>query len=104
VSRLLERGVQAFVYTNIDRDGMLGGPDLDEIARVAEVVGTGTFLYSGGIGSLRDVQALAELDLENLVGVVIGKALYEGRFSLAEAMDAVASGPGVRPSRRQSPG
>ena len=41
----------SFVYTNVDRDGMLAGPDLDEVRRIAEVV-RGRFLYSGGIGSL----------------------------------------------------
>lgn len=102
VNRLLERGVRAFVYTNIDRDGMLTGPDLEEIARVSQVVGSGRFLYSGGIGSLDDVRALADLGLENLAGVIIGKALYEGRFSLAGAMDMLASELGARPSRSQS--
>ena len=71
-----------FVYTNVDRDGMLEGPDLDEVRRVSEAV-RGRFLYSGGIGSLDDLRALRELRLVNLAGVISGKALYEGRFGVA---------------------
>ena len=55
IERLQNRGVRSFVYTNVDRDGMLGGPDLGEVQRIAAVV-RGRFLYSGGIGSLRDLR------------------------------------------------
>jgi phosphoribosylformimino-5-aminoimidazole carboxamide ribotide isomerase len=79
-----QRGVTRFVYTNVDRDGMLAGPDLDEVRRVGEAV-RGRFLYSGGIGSLADLEALRDLRLVNLAGVISGKALYEGRFAVAEA-------------------
>jgi phosphoribosylformimino-5-aminoimidazole carboxamide ribotide isomerase len=78
-----QRGVTRFVYTNVDRDGMLEGPDLDEVRRVGEAV-RGRFLYSGGIGSLEDLRGLRELRLVNLAGVISGKALYEGRFGVAE--------------------
>ena len=83
------RGVQRFVYTNVDRDGMLEGPDLDEVRAVSEVV-RGRFLYSGGIGSAADLAALRDLRLVNLAGVISGKALYEGRFSIAEGNAALA--------------
>ena len=88
IRHMRERGVTRFVYTNVDRDGMLGGPDLDEIRRVSEAV-RGRFLYSGGIGSLADLEALRELRLVNLAGVISGKALYEGRFGVAEAQAAL---------------
>jgi phosphoribosylformimino-5-aminoimidazole carboxamide ribotide isomerase len=78
-----QRGVTRFVYTNVDRDGMLEGPDLDEVRRVGEAV-RGRFLYSGGIGSLEDLRGLRELRLVNLAGVISGKALYEERFGVAE--------------------
>ena len=52
IDRLQHRGVRSFVYTNVDRDGMLEGPDLDEVRRIAGVV-RGRFLYSGGIGVAR---------------------------------------------------
>ncbi len=86
VGRLQARGVRNFVYTNVDRDGMLEGPDLEEVRRVAETV-RGRFLYSGGIGQLSDLQGLTELRQVNLAGVIVGKALYEGRFTVAEAQD-----------------
>ena len=80
IERLQNRGVRSFVYTNVDRDGMLEGPDLDEVRRIAGVV-RGRFLYSGGIGSLADLEALPALRQVNLGGVIVGKALYEGRFT-----------------------
>jgi phosphoribosylformimino-5-aminoimidazole carboxamide ribotide isomerase len=86
IERMQERGVKQFIYTNVDRDGMLNGPDLDEVRRIGETI-RGRFLYSGGIGSLDDLRALKELRLVNLAGVVSGKALYEERFSIAEAQD-----------------
>jgi phosphoribosylformimino-5-aminoimidazole carboxamide ribonucleotide (ProFAR) isomerase len=88
----LERhGADRFVYTNVDRDGMLEGPDLDEVRRVSDSVGEGVFLYSGGIGSLEHLTALRELDLPNLGGVISGKALYENRFGMQEGREALAS-------------
>ena len=83
-----QRGVTRFVYTNVDRDGMLEGPDLDEVRRVGEAV-RGRFLYSGGIGSLADLEGLRSLRLVNLAGVISGKALYEGRFGVAEGQAAL---------------
>ena len=82
--RLMQgRGATRFVYTNVDRDGMLEGPDLEEVRQVSAAV-RGRFLYSGGIGSLEDFRGLCSLRLVNLAGVVSGKALYEGRFTIAE--------------------
>jgi phosphoribosylformimino-5-aminoimidazole carboxamide ribotide isomerase len=86
--RLWGRGVRSFVYSNIDRDGMLSGPDLDEVRRVAAAV-RGRFLYSGGVASLADLEALAALRQVNLAGVIVGKALYEARFTIAEAQTAL---------------
>jgi phosphoribosylformimino-5-aminoimidazole carboxamide ribotide isomerase len=89
IRRLQQQGATRFVYTNVDRDGMLEGPDLDEVRRVSEAV-RGRFLYSGGIGSLEDLEALRDLRLVNLAGVISGKALYEGRFSVREGQEALA--------------
>jgi phosphoribosylformimino-5-aminoimidazole carboxamide ribotide isomerase len=91
IERLQKRGVKQFMYTNADRDGMLGGPDLDEVRRISSVV-RGRFLYSGGIASLDDLSALQQLRLVNLAGVVSGKALYEGRFTVQQGMAALADG------------
>jgi phosphoribosylformimino-5-aminoimidazole carboxamide ribotide isomerase len=88
IRRMQERGATRFVYTNVDRDGMLEGPDLEEIRRVSEAV-RGRFLYSGGIASAEDLRALRGLRLLNLAGVISGKALYEGRFTIREGQEAL---------------
>jgi phosphoribosylformimino-5-aminoimidazole carboxamide ribotide isomerase len=87
---LVERGVRRFVYTDVDRDGMLGGIDGAQVARVADAV-AGELLYSGGIGSLADLEALAALRHPRLAGAIVGKALYERRFTLAAGQDALCS-------------
>jgi len=91
IRHLQAHGATRFVYTNVDRDGMLEGPDLDEVARVSEAV-RGRFLYSGGIASIEDLRALRRLRLVNLAGVISGKALYEGRFGVREGQAALEGG------------
>ncbi len=86
IERLAARGVKQFVYSNVDRDGMLGGIDLDEVRRIADVV-RGRFLYSGGVGGLADLEGLVDLRQVNLAGVIVGKALYEGAFTIGEAQE-----------------
>jgi phosphoribosylformimino-5-aminoimidazole carboxamide ribonucleotide (ProFAR) isomerase len=88
IKRLQTQGATRFIYTNVDRDGMLEGPDLDEVRRISETV-RGRFLYSGGIGSVEDLQALRALRLVNLAGVISGKALYENRFTVGEGQEAL---------------
>jgi phosphoribosylformimino-5-aminoimidazole carboxamide ribotide isomerase len=82
------RGVTKFVYSSIERDGTLSGPDLDDIRQVAAVV-RGTFLYSGGISTAEDLRDLAALRQVNLTGVIVGKALYEGRFDVRAGQTAL---------------
>jgi phosphoribosylformimino-5-aminoimidazole carboxamide ribonucleotide (ProFAR) isomerase len=86
-------GVKRFVYTNIDHDGMLDGPDLEDASAVARAVGDGELTLSGGIGELAHLQALARLRserrLDALEGVIVGKALYERRFTVGEALIAL---------------
>jgi phosphoribosylformimino-5-aminoimidazole carboxamide ribotide isomerase len=88
IERLQQRGVRRFAYTNVDRDGTFEGPDLDDVAQIAAVV-RGRLISSGGIGTLEHLRGLAELRLVNLAGVIAGKALYEGRFTIAEAHEAL---------------
>ena len=88
IERLQNRGVRSFIYTNVDKDGMLQGPDTDEVRRIAAVV-RGRFLYSGGIGTLDHLRALRDLRQVNLGGVVVGKALYEGNFTVPEGQQAL---------------
>jgi phosphoribosylformimino-5-aminoimidazole carboxamide ribotide isomerase len=85
IARLYERGARELVFTNVDRDGMLEGPDLAEVDRVAAAV-RGRVIYSGGIGSLVDLERLVALGRESLAGVIVGKALYERRFTIAQAL------------------
>jgi phosphoribosylformimino-5-aminoimidazole carboxamide ribotide isomerase len=88
VGSLHERGITELVYTNVDRDGMLEGPDLEEVRQVARAV-QGRMLYSGGIGALADLEGLAALGEDSMAGVIVGKALYEKRFTVADARAAL---------------
>ena len=88
IERLQNRGVRSFVYTNVDKDGLQEGPDLDEVKRIAAAV-RGRFIYSGGIGSLEHLRGLAGLRQVNLGGVIVGKALYERHFTIAEGQAAL---------------
>lgn len=80
----------AFVITDISRDGMLTGPDTDGLRHVASLTTT-PIIASGGVGSLDDLRALREVrsldgaGVRSLAGVIVGKAIYEGRFTVAEA-------------------
>lgn len=78
-----------FVITDIGRDGMLAGPDVDGLARSAEVAGA-PVIASGGVATLDDIASLSRL--RGLAGVITGKALYEGRFTVAEALAAIETG------------
>jgi phosphoribosylformimino-5-aminoimidazole carboxamide ribotide isomerase len=83
LTALAERAVRRFVYTPVDVDGTLEGPALEDLRRVA-AGSSGELIYSGGVGSLGDLRALAALALPNITGVIVGRALYEGRFGVAE--------------------
>ena len=78
----------AIIYTDIARDGMLAGPNLAALAEMSEAV-TLPIIASGGITTLDDLRGLAQLDL---AGCIIGRALYEGRLRLPEAINCVQSG------------
>jgi phosphoribosylformimino-5-aminoimidazole carboxamide ribotide isomerase len=82
-------GVGALVVTEISRDGMLQGPDLEQLAGVVRAVAA-PVIASGGVSSLADLRALAGLEVEGrrLAGAITGTALYEGRFTVEEAIAA----------------
>jgi phosphoribosylformimino-5-aminoimidazole carboxamide ribotide isomerase len=84
VKVLAEHGVQRVVYTDTARDGMLGGPNLPGLADLAEVSPL-EIILSGGIGLLDDLRRLKKLDAPNVIGVIVGRALYEKSFTLADA-------------------
>ena len=89
LARFEDAGVAAFVVTDIARDGMMVGPDLEGLAAVLRATAI-PVIASGGVGSLDDLRALAALDVEGryLAGAIAGKALYEGTFSVNEAVAA----------------
>ena len=94
VADLADRGVRRFVYTPVEVDGTLEGPGLGGLREVAEAAerGGAELIYSGGIGSLDHLRQLAATGLPSLAGVIVGRALYERRFSIEEATAALAEG------------
>lgn len=87
---LRKQGVRDLVYTDVDRDGMLEGPDLEGTRAIARAVDDGSVICSGGVGSLQHLAALAALQEPAIGGVIVGKALYERRFTVAQALRALA--------------
>jgi phosphoribosylformimino-5-aminoimidazole carboxamide ribotide isomerase len=86
---LAAHGVKRVVYTDTARDGMLGGPDLIGLRDLAEVTSL-EIVLSGGIALLDDFRRLKKVDLPNVVGVIVGRALYEKAFTLADALAVFA--------------
>ncbi|MEN9216160.1 MAG: 1-(5-phosphoribosyl)-5-[(5-phosphoribosylamino)methylideneamino]imidazole-4-carboxamide isomerase [Gloeomargarita sp. HHBFW_bins_162] len=84
-------GVAGLIYTDIERDGMLTGPDMDGLRNLLCQVSV-PVLASGGVGSMTDLLSLLALEPLGLAGVIIGKALYTGDIDLKHALQAV--GPG----------
>jgi phosphoribosylformimino-5-aminoimidazole carboxamide ribotide isomerase len=84
--RLAELGVTTFEVTAVERDGMLGGPDLDLLRRLVGLA-RGRIIASGGIATLEDLRAVRDL---GCAGAIVGRAIYEGGLDLREAMEAVA--------------
>ena len=89
VARLAELGYRHLVFTDVARDGMRCGVDASAYAHVARVAGF-PVVASGGIASLDDLRALAALGRDAVEGAICGRALYEGSFSLEEALAACA--------------
>ncbi len=89
-AELARTGVRHLLYTDIGRDGTLDGPNLAALKEVAQAAPPLTILASGGIASLDDLTALAEMRVPNIRGVIVGRALYEGRFGVAEALATLA--------------
>jgi phosphoribosylformimino-5-aminoimidazole carboxamide ribotide isomerase len=93
VAALSERGIDRFVYTPVDVDGLMEGPDLDSLRALAQSTDA-ELIYSGGVGSLDDLRALAGLELETLDGVIVGRALYEGRLNVTDGQAALEESRG----------
>lgn len=78
-------GVKTIIFTDVRRDGMLTGPNLKSLEEILQETNV-SLIASGGISNLEDVKNLKRLEREGLEGVIIGKALYEGRIELKEAI------------------
>jgi phosphoribosylformimino-5-aminoimidazole carboxamide ribotide isomerase len=77
-------GVASFVYTDVNRDGTMKGPDLDGLGQLAEVTNL-PIVASGGVASLEDLRQVARMRPEGIAGVIVGRAFYEHKFSIGEA-------------------
>ena len=76
-------GVDAIVYTDISRDGMMSGVNVEATVRLARSVSV-PVIASGGISTIDDVRALCEVSEEGITGAITGRAIYEGTLDLAE--------------------
>ena len=98
LSALADRGARTFIVTAIERDGLLGGPNLELLGRMV-ALGRGEVVASAGLASLEDIAAVRAL---GCAGAIVGRALYEGRVDLAAAVRLVYGeepAPGRRVSR-----
>ncbi|MEA2486437.1 MAG: phosphoribosylformimino-5-aminoimidazole carboxamide ribotide isomerase [Actinomycetota bacterium] len=79
-----EAGVDRFVYTDVTRDGTMSGPDVDGLLRLTSHTST-PVIGSGGVSSLQDLRAIARLHHQGVTGAIVGRALYEHKFTVGEA-------------------
>ncbi|MGB7982671.1 MAG: bifunctional 1-(5-phosphoribosyl)-5-((5-phosphoribosylamino)methylideneamino)imidazole-4-carboxamide isomerase/phosphoribosylanthranilate isomerase PriA [Candidatus Nanopelagicales bacterium] len=89
LARLDADGCQRYVVTDVTKDGTLNGPNLELLREVCAATSR-PVIASGGVAVLDDLHRLAELTAEGVEGAIVGKALYAGAFTLAEALAAVA--------------
>ncbi len=83
-----DMGVGTIIYTNISRDGTLEGPDVDGIRRMAEETGV-SVIAAGGISSIEDLRRIKQLEKYGVIGVISGKAIYEKRFTVRQAVEVL---------------
>jgi phosphoribosylformimino-5-aminoimidazole carboxamide ribotide isomerase len=93
VAELSSHGVARFLCTAIEVDGTMAGPALSELAQIATATDAWV-IASGGVGKLADLEALAREAAPNVEGAIVGRALYERRFTVAEGIAALDSGRG----------
>ncbi|QOX78164.1 1-(5-phosphoribosyl)-5-[(5-phosphoribosylamino)methylideneamino]imidazole-4-carboxamide isomerase [Trichlorobacter lovleyi] len=84
-------GVTAIIYTDISRDGMMGGPNLEATKALAEAISI-PVIASGGISSLKDIENLMAIEASGVTGAITGKAIYTGAINLREAIDLTRRG------------
>lgn len=86
--RFADAGAETFIFTDIATDGMLSGPNVAAIEQMAVETGK-SVIASGGVSSLADLTALQALYAKGVTGSIVGKALYEGRFTVSQALEEV---------------
>jgi phosphoribosylformimino-5-aminoimidazole carboxamide ribotide isomerase len=84
-------GVAAIIYTDISRDGMMQGPNLEATRALAEAISI-PVIASGGVSSLKDIENLMAIEPAGVTGVITGKAIYTGAIKLAEAVALTKKG------------
>jgi len=82
-----EAGASMFIYTDVSRDGTMSGPNLEGVRRLAEHT-TRPVIASGGVATLDELRAVARLNGDGVRGVIVGRALYESKFTVMEAIRA----------------
>lgn len=90
---LAEQGAQTFIFTDISRDGMMQGPNVEAIVRLARVSGV-SCIASGGVSKLSDLVKLAQHAADGVIGAIVGKALYTGDIVLSDAVNQLNQGKG----------
>jgi len=83
-------GVIAIIYTDISRDGMLSGPNIEATKKLAESLDI-PVIASGGVSTIKDIQALADIQHSGIQGVVVGKSIYTGSLNLKQAIELAKS-------------
>ncbi|MDQ0269039.1 1-(5-phosphoribosyl)-5-[(5-phosphoribosylamino)methylideneamino]imidazole-4-carboxamide isomerase [Cytobacillus purgationiresistens] len=81
-------GAETFIFTDIATDGMLSGPNIEAVRQLAKETGKNV-IASGGVSALNDLTKLQQFSNEGVVGAIVGKAIYEGRFTARQALEAV---------------
>jgi phosphoribosylformimino-5-aminoimidazole carboxamide ribotide isomerase len=84
--RFADAGAETFIFTDIATDGMLSGPNVEAVRQLAAETGKGV-IASGGVSSLADLTVLKTFAEQGVAGAIVGKAIYEGRFSVKEAVE-----------------
>ncbi|OZI13611.1 1-(5-phosphoribosyl)-5-[(5-phosphoribosylamino)methylideneamino]imidazole-4-carboxamide isomerase [Bacillaceae bacterium SAS-127] len=85
---LAEAGAETFIFTDIATDGMLSGPNIEAVAELARATGK-SVIASGGVSSLADVHKVKQYTEDGVSGVIVGKAIYTGQFTVREALEEV---------------
>ncbi|MGI5920384.1 MAG: 1-(5-phosphoribosyl)-5-[(5-phosphoribosylamino)methylideneamino]imidazole-4-carboxamide isomerase [Syntrophomonadaceae bacterium] len=88
--KMKDLGFETAIFTDVSRDGLLGGPNLNSTADLARTSGL-KVIASGGVSSIANIKALKQLEPSGVCGAIIGKAIYDGKLTLAEALAAANS-------------